>query len=196
MLSSILQRLAEVERRLANVFVLGTIIETNYDKALVKAKAGNMETGWLPWITSRAGNDVDFWAPEVGEQVLIMSPGGDPEFGVILPALYQNNYPATDNRSTIRRVRFADGADFSYDREAKALKIILPAGATSELVSDGGIQLTGNTTIQGQLHVTDNIKGDKDITDQTRSMQADRDIYNDHDHPHGDPIVGKVNQKQ
>lgn len=196
MLDNILQRLAEVERKLTNVLLIGTISDADYDKALVKVEAGKLETGWLHWITTRAGNDVDYWAPEIGEQVLVMSPGGDPEIGVVLPALYQNNFPATDILPTVRRVRFADGADFSYDRENSALKIILPAGATSEIVSDGGIQLTGNTTITGQLHVTDNIKGDKDITDLTRSMQADRDIYNDHDHPHGDPIVGKVSQKQ
>ena len=35
-----------------------------------------------------------------------------------------------------------------------------------------------------------------DISDGVRSMAADREIYNGHDHPHGDPVVGKVNQKQ
>ncbi len=195
-MSDVMRRLNELERRLANVILLGTIVEADYDNALIKAKSGELETGWLNWIGTRASNDVDWWAPEVGEQVVVMCPNGDPELGVVLPAIYQNKHPATDNKPTVRRVRFANGADFSYDREANALKIILPEGATTELVSGGGIAMTGDTTIAGKLHVTGDIKGGKDITDKTRSMQSDRDIYNGHDHPHGDPTVGKVNQKQ
>lgn len=196
MLDNILQRLAELERRLTNVFLIGTIVDADYDTSRVKVEAGSLVTGWLHWVTARASNDVDYWAPEIGEQVLVMSPGGNPEIGVVLPALYQNSFPATDSRPTVRRVRFSDGADFSYDREANALKITLPGGATTTLVSDGGIEMTGDTKIIGALHVTDNIKGDKDITDKTRSMQGDRDIYNSHNHPHGDPTVGVVNQQQ
>ena len=35
-----------------------------------------------------------------------------------------------------------------------------------------------------------------EVKDAVRTMSADRGIYNGHDHPHGDPTVGKVNQKQ
>ncbi len=186
----VLKRLNEIERMLANVILVGDIIEADYANALVKAKSGKIETGWVPWITTRAGNDADWWAPEVGEQVVILSPNGNPELAVVLPAIYQNQYPAPDNKPTVRRVLFADGADFSYDREVKALKIILSEGATTDLVSKGGVSIVGN------VHVTGNITATEEITDHTRSMQADRDIYNDHDHPHGDPVTGKVNQKQ
>ncbi len=176
MIDNMLQRLAEVERRLSNVFLIGTITDTDYDNALVKVAAGQIETGWLHWITARASHDVDYWVPETGEQVAVMCPGGDPELGVVLPAIYQNKFPATDNRPTVRRVRFADGADFSYDRQAHALKIILPDGATTELMTTGGVSIVGD------VHVTGNMTASADITDHTRSMQADRDIYNGHTH--------------
>lgn len=35
-----------------------------------------------------------------------------------------------------------------------------------------------------------------ELSDATRSMSEDREIYNGHDHPHGEPTVGKPNQKQ
>lgn len=176
MINNILQRLAEVERRLSNIVLIGTIMDADYDNALVKVAAGPLETGWLHWITARASHDVDYWAPEIGEQVLLLCPHGDPEMGVVLPALYQNPFPAPDNRPTVRRTRFADGADLSYDREAHVLKISLPDGATTDLISQGGISIVGD------VHVTGHIRATEDITDHTRAMQADRDIYNGHTH--------------
>jgi hypothetical protein len=92
-------------------------------------------------------------------------------------------------------VRQADGADMSYDRDAHTLRISLPSGATIEIIADGGLSIVGDTNIIGKLHTTDNISSDRDIIDSVRSMQADRDIYNGHDHPHGDPITGTTNQQ-
>lgn len=147
MIDNILQRLAEVERRLSNVFLIGTITDADYDNALVKVEAGKLETGWLHWVTARASNDVDYWAPEIGEQVLVMSPGGDPELGVVLPALYQNDFPSTDTRPTIRRVRFADGADFSYDRQQSALTLNLPSGSALAITCDDALVNADSVTL-------------------------------------------------
>lgn len=182
MLNHLLQRLAEVERRLSNMVLIGSIKDADYDRALVKVETGALETGWLHWITARASHDVEYWAPETGEQVLVMCPGGDPESGIVLPALYQHAFPATDHRPTVRRIRFADGADFSYDRQAHALSLRLPDGATTHLISKGGI------AIMGDVHITGNITATKDVTDHTRSLQADRDIY--HRHTHSSPETG------
>lgn len=192
MIGQVLQRLADIERRLSNVLLMGVIVDADYERALVKVAAGTLETGWLCWITTRAGNDIDYWAPEIGEQVMVMSPTGDVERGVVMPAIYQNKFPATDQRETLRRIRFSDGADFSYDREANKLNISLPQGATTALVSEGGVEITGATTINGEttvngtLHVTGNISAGENVIDSTRSMKDDRLIYNDHVHSPSD----------
>ena len=126
----VLQRLNEIERLLANVILIGVIVEADYNNALVKAKAGKTETGWVPWITTRAGNDVDWWAPEVGEQVVIMSPNGNPELSVVLPAIFQNQHSAPDNKSTIKKTVFNDGAVIVYDRTQHHFDMNLPESAT------------------------------------------------------------------
>ncbi|WP_201746365.1 phage baseplate assembly protein V [Veronia nyctiphanis] len=115
--------------------------------------------------------------------MLLLSPCGEPELGVVLPAIYQNTYPATDSRASVRRVLFADGADFSYDRKHHALTIILPGEGTTTLVTKEGLNIIGDVTVNGNILATG------DITDKTRSMQADRVIYNGHNHV--SPETGK-----
>ncbi|WP_018694440.1 phage baseplate assembly protein V [Algicola sagamiensis] len=179
----ILFRLSELERQLSNLILIGSISNVDEQNALVQVVSGELETGWLPWLTRRAGNDIEYWSPEVGEQVVLLCPDGDPELGVVLPALYQNQFPALDKCTSVHRVQYQNGAVIEYDREANQLKATLPSGGKIQLVSDGGIEITGDTKINGRLHVTDNIKGEQDIIDKTRSMDADRKIYNKHKHP-------------
>ena len=52
-------------------------------------------------------------------------------------------------------------------------KFVFPAGTRVE---------TPLTTFTGDVKVDGNIKADGEITDHTRSMQADRDLYNAHKH--------------
>ena len=188
------QVLEDLERRLSNLLRIG-VIKNNGDEPndRVRVKIGHNHTAPLRWLTHRAGNDRDWWKPEEGEQVLVLSPSGDLAQGVVLPALYKEGFlpPSTDpnKRATV----YGDGAMVEYDRTTHHLKAILPEGATTELTSTGGIRVNGDLLVDG------NIKSTKDITDKTRSMAADREIYNDHDHPgvmSGPSKTGKSAQKQ
>ena len=150
-MSDFMQRLNELERRLANIFLLGTIIEADYDNALIKAKSGELETGWLNWITARASNDADWWAPEVGEQVVIMCPNGDPELGVVLPAIYQNKHPAPSNKPTIRKVTFEDGTTVHYDRQSHLLTIDVKGDVHINASGDTQVEASGNVQVKGKV---------------------------------------------
>ena len=73
----------EIVRRLENVVRLGTVAEVRYETpARCRIKTGDLVTDWLPWTTARAGGDRSWWAPEVGEQVIVLSPGGNTGAGV------------------------------------------------------------------------------------------------------------------
>ena len=89
--------LVEVDRRLANIVTLGSIAAVDVANAVAQVQIGGILTDWLPWLTARAGNDITWWAPEVGEQVVILSPSGDLAQGVVLPGLYQTAHPAPSN---------------------------------------------------------------------------------------------------
>jgi phage baseplate assembly protein V len=121
-------RIGELERRLANVTRAGTILEADYSKARVRVKLGKNTTAWLPWVSSRAGGDKTWHAPEVGEQVLVLSPAGDLCAGFVLGGVYKQDRPANGDAATVSRTTYADGAVVEYDRAAHAYAISIPAG--------------------------------------------------------------------
>ena len=170
--------ITELHRRLANLIMLGKVIEADYGQVIPKLKVniGELQTAWLPMMTQRAGNDVSWWPLEVGEQVVVLSPSGDLTQGVVLGAINQKSVPAIGDHNSVHRMIYADGAVIEYDRETHLLKAVLPDSATTELVSDGGVTIIGDVTVTG------NIKATGEVIDHTRSMQADRDIYNAHTH--------------
>tara|TARA_R110000824_G_scaffold118575_1_gene270877 strand:- start:268 stop:864 length:597 start_codon:yes stop_codon:yes gene_type:complete len=109
--------LAELARRLTNIVRPGTIDSADYGAALVRVRFdANWVSGWLPWLTRRAGADVDWWAPEVGEQVIVLSPMGDPAQGWVLPAGYSNAVPAPAASPDMAVALFQDGFKVSHDR--------------------------------------------------------------------------------
>lgn len=179
--------LVELARRLANVVRLATVHEVDHASARLRARydldqSGDaVLTGWLPWLTRRAGGDSDWWAPEAGEQVVLLSPSGDLPQAVALPAIYSAMRPAPADGPDQRLTVFSDGARILYDRAAHALSATLPDGATASLRATSGVSITGNLAVTGDVTATG------DVSDAAGSMQEMRDTYNTHDHPSADP---------
>ena len=170
--------ITELNRRLANLILLGKVVEADYTQIIpkLKIKIGECQTAWLPMLCQRAGPDVSWWPLEVGEQVVVLSPSGELTQGVVLGAINQMAFPSKGNHADSHKHVYADGAVIEYNRKTHHLSAVLPSGATTTLVSDGGVHITGDVVVTG------NITASKNITDNTRSMQADRDIFNAHDH--------------
>ncbi|KEQ11285.1 hypothetical protein GZ77_26085 [Endozoicomonas montiporae] len=182
LLEDLRQRLEELERRISQMVVRGTIAEVNPDKHIARVSYGpNLTTGWLQWKPLRTGGAITWWCPSVGEGVTVIS-DGDLSLGEIIPGSYYGDFPAPSSDPDLHLVRYEDGAEISYHQKDSQLKAVLPDAGKTELVSKGGIKFVGDTEIDGGLHVTKAIKADKDITDHTRSMADDRGIFNGHDH--------------
>ena len=147
-------RLAELERRLDNLMRVGTVAETDYAAARVRVRSGDLLTGWIPWLTRRAARDIDWWAPEIGEQVLLLAPCGDPAQAVCLPAVYQAAHPAPEAAPTVRTIRFADGMRISYDRQQSLLTVDCPGTATVSVAGDVAIQVGGQAAVAASGAVT------------------------------------------
>jgi phage baseplate assembly protein V len=137
--------LAELDRRVANLLRIGTIAEADYASARARVKIGDILTGWLPWGTPRAGGDRSWWAPEVGEQVMVFSPGGDLAQGVVGSGLYSIAAPAPAASPEIRREVYADGLVIEHDRTKKLTRInALDSGGTLVLEAKNIVIRTGD----------------------------------------------------
>ena len=156
--------LVEIARRLENLIRPGTIIAADYPNARVKVKTGGITTKWVPWLTSRAGNDRDWFPPSIGEQVILFSPSGDPAQGFALSAIYQQAHPAPSDDPDAHRIEYSNGAVIQYHQGTNQLIATLPTGGTVDVVADGGITLTGDVTINGKMHATEQVSTDAGVT--------------------------------
>ena len=141
----------ELDRRLSNLIRFGAIAQADYINAKVRVQAGDILTGWLPWLTQRAGGDISWHAPEIGEQVIILAPSGELNQAVVLAGLFQTLKAPPVNTPNKHHTIYSDGAVIEYDRAAHHLQAVLPAGATVQLTSPGGISISGDINLTGTL---------------------------------------------
>lgn len=77
----------------------------------------------LNWLTCRAGRSRVWWAPSVGEQVLILAIGGELDTAFVLPGIFSDDHPAPSASSDAFHVTFPDGAVIEYEPENGALTV-------------------------------------------------------------------------
>lgn len=157
----ILFRLAEVERKVANLISIGVIEEADHSRARVRIRFSQEHlSGWLPWLTRRAkGGEVSWDAPEIGERVMVISPAGVLEAGFVVPALYSQDNPAPINTADIIQRRHSDGAIEAHNRITSERSLVIPdgglfrvaigdmefeLGSSTARLSCSDIKLTGN----------------------------------------------------
>ena len=169
-------RVSELERKLNNMLILGTITAIDLEQHKVQVISGELPTPWLPWLTQRAGRDVSYWAPSLDEQVLVLCPQGEPSLGVVLPALYQNQYPAPSHEDVACGFLFSDGTAMSYKKNDHQMIIHLSEEGTLHLHAPLGFFITGNLVVEGHISAS------QTISDGTRSMDEDRQRFDSHTH--------------
>ncbi|MDK9420307.1 phage baseplate assembly protein V [Pectobacterium carotovorum] len=115
--------LTEILRLLRNMNRVGVVTHVNTADALCRVQTGGMTTGWLNWLTRRAGRSRDWWAPSIGEQVLILSIGGELDTAFVLPGIYSDDHPAPSASADAYHVSFPDGAVIEYEPDTGALTV-------------------------------------------------------------------------
>ena len=115
--------LSEIQRLLRNLNRVGVVTHVNTADALCRVQTGGMTTSWLNWLTRRAGRSRDWWAPSIGEQVLILSIGGELDTAFVLPGIYSDANPAPSASADAYHVSFPDGAAFEYEPATGALTV-------------------------------------------------------------------------
>ena len=85
----------EILRRVENIVRAGTVAEVRHGKpARCRVRTGDLLTNWVPWMAGRAGGKRRQWRPpEIGEQCLLLAPGGDLMNAVAMPGLHSDKAP-------------------------------------------------------------------------------------------------------
>lgn len=166
---------AELSRKLNNLIRIGTVEKVDCVAAKVCVKiVSDTSKNWLPWITTRAGEDRSWSAPSIGEQVIVLSPSGETAKGVVLPAIYYKKYPPPKgSKKKVSGFIFKDETVVYYDRnghkftvsikeegmlvftvketqmEVTSKKVILKTGRSSSNITDEKIVLqVGNSSLE------------------------------------------------
>lgn len=147
--------LPDLARRLENLLRFGEVKSVDHASATCIVVSGDLVTRPLPWLTQRAGDARTWWAPSVGESVLVLCPGGSPERGRVLCGLYSDASARPQGADAAHVTTYPDGATVSYDPEVHQLSATLPEGGKAAIVATGGIHLTGDVTVTGKLSVSD-----------------------------------------
>jgi len=119
-------------------------------------------------------------APLAGAEYLVVPVGGNSKHSVVVAS--------EDGRYRIKLQDgevslYTDEGDYVHMKRGRAVEIV-----TDTLVVKAGIKVRFETPLvemTGDQYVDGGIKADSEISDHTRTMQADRDIYNGHDHGGG-----------
>lgn len=107
----------------------GTIAAVDHDGARVRVQSGKLLTRWLPWFERRAGNVRTWCPPSVGEQCLVLSPGGDMSSGMVLVGLDSEANPAPSASGSLHRTQYPDGTVIDYDHVTHSLQVNAPSGS-------------------------------------------------------------------
>ncbi|UTW43221.1 phage baseplate assembly protein V [bacterium SCSIO 12844] len=190
-----LERIGELERRLANLIRIGTVAQIDPIRARVKIQAGAILTTWLKWMTQRSGDCLTWWSPSLGEQVVILSPSGELNNGVVLPSIYTNNQPSADLK--LDHKVYSDDTTISYSYADKKLTIncvgnIDVTAASSVNVTCNNVNvkaqsiyancpmttITGNVLVKGSITYQSGLYGSNSKGGSTASIQGALNVIN------------------
>lgn len=137
----------ETQRIMANLIRIGKISALDETTARVKVDVAGLTTDWLPWAVARAGSTRTWSAPRIGEQVVVLSPYGDPAQGVVMPSLYQDDFPAPANSKDQEHTVYPDGTSIDYNSATNTYTMTVVGNAQVTVICK-------NATVQASEAVT------------------------------------------
>ena len=174
---------ARLNQQVSNLIHRGLVLCVDMQHALATVQVGEVQTAALPWLTTRAGGDITWWAPEAGEHVAILCPCGSLSQGVIIGSLYSGSKPAPSNSADQHVTKYSDGTTITYDRAAHTFTIQAVgavtiniqgnAAVTAQAVAvnaQNGLTINGDLTLNGKVAGTLKVAGNVRATGAVAQM--------------------------
>lgn len=173
--------LAQHDRMIAAMLMPCVVCAVDLAEGMIRVRSGDWVSPWVRWHSQAAGKARHWRVPSLGEGGALLNPSGVPGIGTFVPGLYSSAGPQPDNRDHVEVWRFDDGGSLVYDWQDNSYTIELPVGTVTiqvggsvlEVTPDrirvvsGKIDLVGEVTVDGPLHITGNVTGDASIIDAT-----------------------------
>lgn len=154
--------LAEVQRRLANLIMIGTIVEVDTAEVRATVQIGELLTGFLPWLAPRAARMNGWLPPLPGEQVIVISHNGDPAQGLIIGSLHSDANPAPSDDPELYRILFEDGSYVEYHTGNKLMRLFSSGDIEAEAV--GNIKAKAGVNIEAEAGANIKAAAGGDVT--------------------------------
>lgn len=192
----------ELARAIRNMVRTGFVVETDLDAGRCRVQTGGIITDWLQWLTQRAGRSRTWWAPSVGEQVLILAVGGELDTAFVLPGIFSNENPAPSASADALHIAFPDGAVIEYEPETSALTVsgiktadvtasesltatvpVVMVKASARITLDTPEVVCTNKLITGSLEVQRGGTMRGDIEHSGGALSSNGKVLHTHKHP-------------
>lgn len=145
--SSSAPQATELQRQLGDVARWGVVDSVDRAAARCVVRLGDLLSPPLPWAALRAGA-VKVWSPlSVGEQVMVVCPGGQISAGLVIAGVFQDAFAAPDDQDRFL-IEFDDGARVIYDPNSSELRLEVAGG---RVVVDGDLMVTGAVRVTGDV---------------------------------------------
>jgi len=171
MQQSVKFRIAENERKIANIVKLAIVEEVYLDTAQVTVRAGDIVTRKIKFWTPFASAMGRAWIPPTkGSAGILLSLGGETNTSFFIPGLFTSKFsqPATD--SDLHLFAFSDGVVMSYNLATSALSVTglkslnVTGSQSCDLTFEGGVNITAPTVaVDGDISCTGTITASEDV---------------------------------
>lgn len=164
-------------QRLASANMIRLAVAEKANANTIDVKTGDNRATGIPFFVHCAGRVSHYRRPSVGEQCILINLGSGDNLNnaVALMGLPSTRFPSPTTQENEVMTDYGGGMTERYNLDSGKLTAHYPGGV--------------------EMYAPD-FKNHGEITDSVRSMSDDREIYNGHDHFHGDPKTSAANQQQ
>ncbi len=169
----------EIVRRIDNLVNVGTISEIDADgKALVRVNVLGRVTWWMPVMMFANSFKQSFAPVRVGEQVLVICPGGQADSGVVLRGIFNTECMEPEGSSRdVEKTTYEDGSWFSYDSSSNQLKGEVKGDVELTATKDTTVTVNGNATVTVNKNATVAVNENATVTvNKNATVTAGGDI--------------------
>lgn len=171
----------ELRRRQQLMIRLGQVSQIGKGNQTIKVAHGDLTTPFIKWFSQSAGRVSSYRCPTVGEQALILNFGGGNSGAqsIALVGIDSSQFPFPTDKPAQVITMYGDQCAQIWDMDEGTLTL----KAAKKIILDTKL-----------VQATKDVNAVGEVSDHTRSMQDDRNIYNGHTHPTGKPNTSTPNE--